>query len=98
MQRLRVLEMPQHVHLPFDVAFDGGEAGAQRRLQRRPIGFGQQSARIEQFIEQDRVLGNVLRHPWAGAHQVGDAIQCMRIFMQQREISLAAADTFKQRQ
>ena len=92
MQRLDVLEVTQHVHLLFHVAVGVLEIPAQRSRQSRPVGSQGRCARIEQLIEQDRMLRQVLRGPRARAHQLGDAGERLRVLLEEREVGFAPAD------
>ena len=61
-----------------------------------PVGLHVDMAVVEQFVEQDRMACEVVRGPARGAHQVGHALECLRILLQQRQIGAAAADCLDQ--
>ena len=89
-----MVEMPQYIHLLFDI----GAAGALRILQltHQPFPGTRPIERIsklprEQFVQQDWMPVQVLTCPVTYAHELGYPLQRMRMLPQQRQIGSAPA-------
>ncbi len=95
-ERLRVLEMTQDVHLLLDVARLVGEEPRELAAPERPVGFGEQDARVEQLVQQERVARQVIGRPLRGAHQLREPRQDRRMLGQQREVGAAPAHRLEQ--
>jgi hypothetical protein len=54
-----VLEVPQRVHLVLGIALVIGERAREVRAPDAPVGLGEQDARVEQLVEQDRMRGEL---------------------------------------
>ena len=91
-QRLRLLEVAQEVHLPLGVALVLVEARAQGGAQLRPVRRIAGALRVDQFIEQHRMLRQVIGGPWTCRSQARQPRGRIRIFEQQGEIGFAPAD------
>ncbi len=93
---VHVLEVPQRVQLPL--GFTGGirQLGLQLAGGERPVGSGVQRAHVEQFVEEDRVLGEVLRHPRTRAHHCRELLERPRVLFEQGEVGAAPADRIQQ--
>jgi hypothetical protein len=61
-----------------------------------PVGGDIKDARIEQFVEQNRVPGQVVGGPRRAADQFGELHQRLRILLQQRQIGAAPADRIEE--
>jgi hypothetical protein len=61
-----------------------------------PVGADIKDARIEQFVEQNRVPGQVVGRPRRAADQFGELHQRLRILLQQRQIGAAPADRIEE--
>ena len=83
--------MAEHVHLPLGVAVGGGLHAFELAAPRLPVGLGQEHARIEELVEQDRVSREVFGRPLRGPHQLREAREHRRMLGQKREIGAAAA-------
>ncbi|MDR8957294.1 hypothetical protein FEP76_05822 [Burkholderia multivorans] len=92
---LRVLRMPQQVHLLFG-AVGGGQARAQRVLERRPVERACNRFVVEQFVEQLRVADQIAAAPARRAEHRQHAVERGRIFGQQRQVDAAPADRLEQ--
>nr|GFD61156.1 hypothetical protein [Tanacetum cinerariifolium] len=57
---------------------------------------GAVAAVIQQFVEQDRVLGQEGGGPAAGIDHAQHAVQCVRVFGQQRQVGRAARDCLEE--
>ena len=90
-ERLRMLEVAQHVHLVLGVAGCAREQARELVAPRVPVRLGQQHARVEQLVEQQRMARQVVGGPRRRAHQVGEARQQRRMLDHQREIRAAPA-------
>ncbi len=95
-EHLRMVRLAQHVHLLFGVGLEGVGLLGELLAEARPVGRHLQDARIEQFVEQDRVAQQVVGRPGRGAGDLRDLFERLRILQQQREIGGAAADRFEQ--
>ena len=95
-KRLRVLEMSQRVHLAFLVADVMREACGKLAAPGAPVGFREQHARIEQLVEQDRVLHQEVGCPLRCSHQLREPGQQRRMLDHQRQVGAAAADRLQQ--
>ncbi len=95
---LGVLEMAQFVHLTFDVAGMRGQAIAQFQTCARPVRWRHELAMVEQFVEQVRLAGQILRRPRAGGHETHELAQRLRVFLEQGQVGDAARDGLQQRQ
>ena len=95
---LCVVRFAQDVHLALGIALVLGEAVGEFFTEAGPVGGDVVEARIEDLVEQDRVLLQVLRRPARRTHQFGDLGQRLRILLQQCEIGAAAADRFEEDQ
>ena len=93
-ENLRVVHFAQDVHFAFGIAGMVGQAAPEFLAEFRPVGGDVIEARIEQFVEQQRVAAKVVGGPRRGADHVGDAAQRHRILLQQRQVGAAAADGF----
>ena len=93
---MRVLEVPQDVHLLLGVSRGGVHLHAQLAGRGRPVRRGVERARVQQLVEQDRMGSQVLGNPGAGAHHRGEPRQRLRVFLEQREICAAARDALEQ--
>ncbi len=96
-QHIGLLEPAQCFHLPFQIVV---RHGLHERLQfLRERDFIQrriQAARIEQFIEQDRMARELPRDPRTGGAQLHQLRQGHGIFHQQRQIGAAPGHRFEQ--
>ncbi len=94
---LRLLEVAHRVHLPLDIAGVRVDLAFELVAPRRPLGLGQQHARVQQFVEQDRVTREVIGRPRRRTHQVGEPRQQRRVLDDEREIGAAPAHGVEQR-
>ena len=96
-QHRGLLELPQPVHLLFEITrLDAGKTDLQHALQARPVERVIQGTRVQQFVQQDRVLNQLGRHPGAGGAQPGQLRQRHRVFHQQGQVSGAPGDRLQQ--
>ncbi|MNN67920.1 hypothetical protein D3C81_1835850 [compost metagenome] len=78
------LEVAQRLHLLFQVVLgDARQALAQFAGQLRRQWRAEQAAFVEQFVEQQRVAGNLLGNPRAGGAQGQQAAQGAGVFGEQ---------------
>jgi hypothetical protein len=91
MDRVHMFEMAQHIHLLLDVAGGVLELRAQARSERAPVGRRVQRAHVQKLIQQNRMERQIFGRPGTRAHELGHASERLRILLQKREISLAAA-------
>ena len=92
-QHMPVAEFTQRLHLRLQVVHRQArqpalQLGGERLARERCI----QADRIHQFVEQNRVLVEVTRDPFARRAQLHELRQRQRIFDQQRQIHRAPAD------
>ena len=97
-ERLRVLEVPERVHLALLVARVLREHARELGAPRAMVGLLHQHARVEQFVEQDRVPRQVVGRPGGRAHQPGQPGNQRRMLDDEREIGAAARDGLEQRE
>ncbi|CAM5204190.1 hypothetical protein CDEF62S_04319 [Castellaniella defragrans] len=96
-----MLHVAHEVHLLFDVRLSvrqhaGVQVGAQLLGQCRKVGRLHEAAPFDQAVEQQRVAGQVLRRPGAGAHDAGHTGQGFGVFGEQRQVGAALRDVFHQ--
>ncbi len=95
---LRMLEMAQHVHLMLGIVRPVAKQPRELGPPRVPIGLGEQRARVEQLVEQQRIAGEVVRRPGGRAHDVDEAGQERRMLDHEREVRAAPGDGLEERQ
>src|SRR5690606_40819060 len=71
-----------------DVAQDAREQRLELLTRRRRV----EDPRVEQLVEQQRMLGELAREPRAARGEVDEALERAGVLVQQREISAAPAD------
>ena len=89
---LGVMGFAQDVHFAFGIAGVLGEMTVQLGAETCPVGGNFVEARVEHFVEQDRVLGQEVGRPARTADHFGDLGQGLRILLQEGEIGSAPAD------
>ncbi len=97
-ERLRVLEVAQHVHLVLRVFRMGVEQARELRAPRVPIRLGEQHPCVEKLVEQQRMARQVVRCPSRRAHQVREARQQRRMLDHEGQVRAAARDRLQQRE
>src|SRR5207253_3569698 len=95
-KRLRLLKVPQGVDLAFRVTVVGRELSCELGAPILPTGLGKQRAAVQKLVEQNRMPGQVLRGPRAGAEQMGEARKHWWVLDQKCEIGAASADRLEQ--
>ncbi len=91
-QLLRMMQLAQHVELAFGVAGGGRQLRFAIGAEGRPVGRRGQRAIVQQFVEQQRMAGQVLGRPVAGAHHPDHPLERLRIFGQESQVGGAARD------
>ena len=93
---LGVVGFADQVHLAFGIVRQVLQSIANLAAKLVPVGRREQHARIEQFVEHDRVALQVIRRPARFAGDIGDARERLRMLIQKREVRSAAAHRFDQ--
>ena len=97
MQHRGMAELAQPVHALLEVICrDAGQADLQYALQAGAIERCIQGARVEQLIQQDRVMRQLGRHPGAGRAQLHQLRQGHGVFHQQGQVGGAAGNGLQQ--
>ena len=79
---LRMVRLAQDVHLALGIALVFGKTVRQFLAEAVPVGGNVVEARIEDLVEEDRVLLQVLGRPARGADEFGDLGERLRILLQ----------------
>ncbi len=95
-ENLGVVRFAQGIHLPFGIRFQFVGLLDELLAESAPVGRHFQQARVEQFVEQDRVVQQVIRRPGRGAGDARHLFEALRILMQQGEVGRTAADGLEQ--
>ncbi len=95
-KRLRVLEVPERIHLPLLVVARGLQRRCELLAPRVPVAFREQQPRVEQLVQQDRMARQVVGRPRGRRHEVGEPRHQRRMLDQQRQIRAATADGLQQ--
>jgi hypothetical protein len=93
-QRLHLLEVTQKLHLPLRISVGFIQFARELCTQHRPIG-SLERVRRDQFIQQDRMAGQISRCPRAGCCKRSQAFERSWILEQQRQVGFASPDAFQ---
>ena len=101
-EHLGVVGLAQDIHhafgvtLVFGVTPVQGQLGAQLAAKGRPVRFCLQQPCVEQLVEQYGVARQVVGRPARGREHGGDALECLRVLVEQGKVGGAPADRLDQ--
>ncbi len=93
---LGVMDFAQDIHFTFGIADVLGETLVQFCAESRPVRRDFVKARVEHFVQQDRVSGKVIGCPGGTADDLGHFAQRLRVLLQQGKIGSSSTDRFQE--